>query len=214
MEKSLTKPILVIGDYQLSSWSMRPWLALKAVGVSFETKVIKLQKPGTRGEILALSPSGKVPALIHSDLTICESLAICEYVAELAIDRELWPRDKKLRALARSASSEMHSGFTSLRTQMSFGLNTRDRIDVLSQETAWDIDRIFAIWRKLLQVSGSKTFLCGSFGIVDAMFAPVHFRFRRFGVNIPQDLRPYTGALLSFGPVQEWLRLAETESNF
>jgi glutathione S-transferase len=212
MEKALTNPVLVIGDYHLSSWSMRPWLALKAAGVSFETKVIKLQKPGTRSEILAISPSGKVPILIHGDLTICDSLAICEYVAELAGDHELWPRDQKLRGLARSASAEMHSGFTSLRTQMSFGLNTGDRVNELSPETGWDIDRIFSIWRKLLQASGSKTFLCGSFGIVDAMFAPVQFRFRRYGVNIPEDLLPYRDALLTFAPVQEWLQLADAPS--
>jgi glutathione S-transferase len=210
----VTKPIRVIGDYQLSSWSMRPWLTLKAAGLAFETRLIKLQTPGTRDEILAHSPSGKVPALIHEDVTICDSMAICEYIAELATQQELWPRDRKLRALARSASAEMHSGYTNLRTQMSFGLNTVDHVDKVSSETSWEIERIFAIWRNLLMTSGAKTFLCGPFGIVDAMFAPVHFRFRRFGVRVPEDLQTYAESVFSFHAVEEWMRLAETQSNF
>jgi glutathione S-transferase len=208
----VTKPVLVIGDYKLSPWSMRPWLALKTADVVFETKSIKLQTPSTRDEILTLSPSGKVPALIHGDATICDSLAICEYIAELATDQELWPRDQKLRALARSASAEMHSGYTNLRTQMSFGLNTGDHVDQVSPETTWEIERIFAIWRDLFQVSASKTFLCGPFGIVDAMFAPVHFRLRRFGLNMPKDLRHYSENIFSFDPVEEWMQLAEEQS--
>jgi glutathione S-transferase len=95
---------------------------------------------------------------------------------------------------------------------MSFGLNAGDRVDDLSADTAWEIDRIFAIWRKLLQMPGSKAFLCGSFGVADAMFAPVHFRFRRFSVAIPKDLQPYTDQIFSYAPVQEWLRLASEES--
>ncbi len=207
----MTKPILVIGDYGLSSWSLRPWLASKAAGIPFDTRLVRLQQPESREQILALAPSGKLPALIHGDLTICDSLAICEYLAELKPSTALWPDDATLRALARSACAEMHSGFVNLRTQMSFGLETGDLVDDLLPETEWEIGRIFAIWRDLLARSGSSTFLCGDFGIVDAMFAPFVFRFRRFGVGTPADLMTYTRRVIDYHHVQEWMALAAAD---
>jgi glutathione S-transferase len=208
----MTTPTLVIGDYGLSSWSLRPWLALKAAGVPFETQLVRLQQPGSRDAILTLSPSGKLPALIHGELTICDSLAICEYAAELRPSASLWPKDQALRAMARSACAEMHSGFVNLRTQMSFGLGAGERVAAILPETHWEIERIFAIWRGLLTRSGSSTFLCGAFGIVDALFAPVVFRFRRFGVGIPADLVGYTRAIIDFPPMQEWMALAASDT--
>jgi glutathione S-transferase len=208
----MTTPTLVIGDYGLSSWSLRPWLALKAAGVPFETQLVRLQQPGSRDAILTLSPSGKLPALIHGELTICDSLAICEYAAELRPSASLWPKDQVLRAMARSACAEMHSGFVNLRTQMSFGLGAGERVAAILPETHWEIERIFAIWRGLLTRSGSSAFLCGAFGIVDALFAPVVFRFRRFGVGIPADLVGYTRAIIDFPPMQEWMALAASDT--
>jgi glutathione S-transferase len=208
----MTTPTLVIGDYGLSSWSLRPWLALKAAGVPFETQLVRLQQPGSRDAILTLSPSGKLPALIHGELTICDSLAICEYAAELRPSASLWPKDQALRAMARSACAEMHSGFVNLRTQMSFGLGAGERVAAILPETHWEIERIFAIWRGLLTRSGSSAFLCGAFGIVDALFAPVVFRFRRFGVGIPADLVGYTRAIIDFPPMQEWMALAASDT--
>jgi glutathione S-transferase len=205
-------PTLVIGDYGFSSWSLRPWLALKAAGIPFETQLIRLQQPTSRYAILALSPSGKVPALIHGDLTICDSLAICEYAAELKSSARLWPEDVALRAMARTACADMHSGFVNLRTQMSFGLGTGDRVDAVLPETQWEIERIFTIWLGLLKRSASSTFLCGGFGIADAMFAPVVFRFRRFGVSVPADLVDYVQAVLDFAPKQEWMALAKAHN--
>jgi glutathione S-transferase len=207
----MTTPTLVIGDYGLSSWSLRPWLALKAAAIPFQTWLVRLQQPASRDAILALSPSGKVPALIHGNLAICDSLAICEYAAELKPSARLWPEDAALRAIARSTCAEMHSGFFNLRTQMSFGLGTGDRVDAVLPETQWEIERIHAIWRGLLKRSGSCTFLCGDFGIVDAMFAPVVFRFRRFGVGIPADLVVYTQGIIDFPPMQEWMALAAAD---
>jgi glutathione S-transferase len=208
----MTTPTLVIGDYGLSSWSLRPWLALKAAGVPFETQLVRLQQSGSRDAILTLSPSGKLPALIHGELTICDSLAICEYAAELRPSASLWPKDQALRAMARSACAEMHSGFVNLRTQMSFGLGAGERVAAILPETHWEIERIFAIWRGLLTRSGSSAFLCGAFGIVDALFAPVVFRFRRFGVGIPADLVGYTRAIIDFPPMQEWMALAASDT--
>ncbi len=204
-------PTLVIGDYGLSSWSLRPWLVLKAAGIPFRTQVVRLQRPESRAAIPTVSPSAKLPALIHDDLPICDSLAICEYAAELKPSAKLWPEDIALRALARSACAEMHSGFLNLRSQMSFGLETGDLVDDLLPETEWEIGRIFAIWRDLLARSGSRIFLCGEFGIVDAMFAPVVFRFRRFGVGIPADLMTYTRRVVDYRHMQEWMALAAAD---
>jgi glutathione S-transferase len=199
---------LVIGDYRKSSWSFRAWLVLKAAGIPFETIQVKLEQADTNANILKYSPSAKVPALLKDGIAINDSLAIAETIAESCPQSGLWPADPKLRSLARAAAAEMHSGFTNLRTQMSFGLSTGDKVDHVLPETAWEIERIFQIWRTLRQASGSTQFLCGQFGIVDAMFAPVLFRFRRYGVALPSDLIAYANALMTYEHVQRWLELA------
>ncbi|MEK8081254.1 glutathione S-transferase family protein [Pseudomonas sp. XK-1] len=203
---------LVIGDFSKSSWSLRAWLVLVTADVSFETLQIKLEQSETRKRILEYSPSGKVPALLQDGIVINDSLAISEYIAETYPAANLWPQDSATRALARAAAAEMHSGFTHLRTQMSFGLNTGDTPESLTTETQEDIQRIFAIWNQLREVSGSKQFLCGDFGIVDAMFVPVVFRFRRYGVAVPARLQGYVENILAYAPVQEWLKLATQEA--
>lgn len=202
---------LVIGDFSKSSWSLRAWLVLVTANVSFETLQIKLEQSETRKRILEYSPSGKVPALLQGGIVINDSLAISEYIAETYPAANLWPQDVMVKALARAAAAEMHSGFTHLRTQMSFGLNTGDTPENLTTETQEDIQRIFAIWNQLREASGSKQFLCGDFGIVDAMFVPVVFRFRRYGVAVPVQLQEYVEKILAYAPVQEWLKLAAQE---
>lgn len=202
---------LAIGDFGKSSWSFRAWLILKTADVSFSTQQVKLEQADTRATILQHSASGKVPALSTAGITINDSLAIAEYIAELYPNARLWPEEQQLRALARAAAAEMHSGFSNLRTQMSFGLNTGDTPEVLSQATQDEIQRIFQIWRNLLSHSGSKEFLCGNFGIVDAMYVPVIFRFRRYGIALPADLQGYANNILNYAPVQQWLKLAAKE---
>ncbi|WPC05005.1 glutathione S-transferase family protein [Pseudomonas benzenivorans] len=202
---------LVIGDFGKSSWSFRAWLALVSADVSFQTLQIRLGQPDTHQRILAHSPSGKVPALLVDDIVIHDSLAICEYIAETHPHAQLWPEDTRLRAKARAAAAEMHSGFTHLRTQMSFGLNTGDQVDELQEQTREEIQRIFAIWSDLLAASQSPTFLCGNFGIVDAMFVPVVFRFRRYGIEIPPHLQTYVDNVLAHPAVQQWLKLASRQ---
>lgn len=203
---------LVIGDFSKSSWSLRAWLVLVTADVSFETLQIKLEQSETRKRILEHSPSGKVPALLLGDIVINDSLAISEYIADTYPAANLWPQDSRIKALARAAAAEMHSGFTHLRTQMSFGLNTGDTPESLTTETQEEIQRIFAIWNQLREVSGSTQFLCGDFSIVDAMFVPVVFRFRRYGIAVPAQLQGYVEKILAYAPVQEWLKLAAQEA--
>jgi glutathione S-transferase len=202
---------LIIGDYRKSSWSLRPWLALRAADVAFETLLIKLDEPDTRANILRHCPTGKVPALRLDDLLIHDSLAICEYVAETWPDARLWPADARLKALARSACAEMHSGFVPLRSQLSFGVGTGESAGPLNDDTQADIQRIFALWRQLLTLSGSEQFLCGTFGVVDAMFAPVVLRLRRYGVAVPTELAGYVQQVLEYPPLQQWLQRAAEE---
>lgn len=202
---------LVIGDFNKSSWSMRAWLVMVAADSAFETIQVKLEQPDTPRQIGEHSPSGKVPVLFSGNVVINDSLAISEYMAEANPDANLWPRDARLRALARAAAAEMHSGFTHLRTQMSFGLGTGDEAGTLTEETQGEIARIFSIWDGLRAASQSTTFLCGQFGIVDAMFAPVVFRFRRYGVGVPPTLQSYVDQVLAYGPVQQWMKNAAEE---
>ncbi|MHA6126830.1 glutathione S-transferase [Pseudomonas fluorescens group sp. PF-1] len=202
---------LVIGDFKKSSWSLRAWLVMVTADAAFDTVQIKLEQPDTQRRISEYSPSGKVPALLLDSVVINDSLAISEYIAEAYPDANLWPRDTRLRALARSAAAEMHSGFTHLRTQMAFGLGAGDDAGALTAETKEEIDRIFSIWEGLLAASQSSAFLCGPFGIVDAMFAPVVFRFRRYGISVPPALQKYVDLVVAYGPVQQWLKKAAEE---
>ncbi|MGC5703602.1 glutathione S-transferase [Pseudomonas sp. NFXW11] len=202
---------LLIGDYQKSSWSLRAWLVLVSADVPFEVIQIQLEQPQTRERILAYSASGKLPVLLQEGLAINDSLAICEYLAEQYPEARLWPEDVGLRALARAASAEMHAGFIQLRTQLPFGLSRGELAPQLSAETEEQIQRVFSIWRQLLARSRSVAFLCGSFGVVDAMFTPLLLRFLRYGIAIPEDLKPYADTLLLHPPVLQWLKLAEQE---
>lgn len=205
-------PQLVIGDYNKSSWSLRAWLVLVTAGVPFEVIQVALEQPHTREQILRYSPSGKVPALLDDGLVINDSLAICEYIASRYPAAALWPADPRVKAMAWAAAAEMHSGFVNLRTQLSFGLSVGDNAPSLTVDTEVEIQRIFSLWRQLQASSGSRTFLCGAFGIVDAMYAPVVFRLRRFGIPIPADLQDYSAQVLDYAPIGRWLALAATEN--
>ena len=202
---------LVIGDFNKSSWSFRAWLVLVTADVSFETLQLKLEQSDTRQQILEHSPSGRVPALLLNGIVINDSLAISEYVADAYPGANLWPQDPQVKALARAAAAEMHSGFTHLRTQMSFGLSTGDTPETLTAQTREEVMRVFDIWNNLRALSGSKQFLCGDFGIVDAMFVPVVFRFLRYGIAIQAQLQGYVDNILAYAPVQQWLKLAAQE---
>jgi len=203
---------LVIGNKNYSSWSLRPWLAMKQAKLEFEEIRIPLDQSGSREQLLRYSPSGKVPVLRHGEIVIWESLAICEYIAE-QFAPFLYPADSVLRAMARSVSHEMHAGFTTLRQQMS--MNTRARIKLPETSTALeaDISRISELWRDCRENYGQGgDFLFGTFTIADAMYAPVVSRFVTYGVTLGTVESDYMAAIWQLEAMQDWLAAAEKET--
>ncbi len=176
---------LVIGTKRWSTWSLRPWLALKRTGAPFTETLIPLRQADhqTEAAILPHSPSGLLPVLKDGDLRIWDSLAICEYLAERFPEARLWPDDPVLRALARAAASEMHAGFQSLRGECPMALEMEPKVATLSEATQKNIRRIVALWTELLARSGGP-FLAGEWSIADAFYAPVATRFRTYGVHL------------------------------
>ncbi|MBW4697931.1 MAG: glutathione S-transferase family protein [Aphanocapsa lilacina HA4352-LM1] len=205
-------PVLVIGNKNYSSWSLRPWLALKQAGFAFEEVRISLDSPETRAQILAYSPSGKVPVLTHGKLRIWESLAICEYVAEQLPEAGLWPADPAVRAVARAVSCEMHAGFAALRAGMPMDTRARHTHWPMPPAVMDDIDRIANLWRRCrMEYGNGGDFLFGRFTIADAMYAPVVTRFISYGVLLDEDLGQYCEALLALASFQRWLEEARRE---
>lgn len=205
--------VLYLGTKTYSTWSLRAWLALRHTGAPFTEEVIALYQPGSREALLRRSPSGRVPALRHGDLVLWDSLAICEYVAELFPEARLWPGDRAARALARSVSSEMHSGFTALRNAMSMDL--RREIAPIARDAAVDadIDRVTSIWTECRRAHGEKgEYLFGHFTIADAMFAPVVTRFRTYAVPLAGAAAAYAEAMWRHPGLAEWVAAAQTES--
>ncbi|WP_441287565.1 glutathione S-transferase family protein [Sorangium sp. KYC3313] len=205
--------VLYLGTRTYSTWSLRAWLALQHTGASFTEEVIALYQPGSREALLRRSPSGRVPALQHGDLVLWDSLAICEYVAELFPEARLWPGDRAARALARSVSSEMHSGFTALRNAMSMDL--RREIAPIARDAAVDadIDRVTSIWTECRRAHGQKgEYLFGHFTIADAMFAPVVTRFRTYAVPLAGAAAEYAETMWQHPGLAAWVAAAQTES--
>jgi glutathione S-transferase len=203
---------LVVGNKNYSSWSMRPWLVLKKSGAAFEEVVIPLDRPETRAEIFKHSPSGFVPTLKDDELTIWESLAICEYLAEKFPDANLWPKDPSARAIARSVSNEMHSGFSALRTNMP--MNVRGNLPGKGRAPGVqeDINRISAIWRDCRTRFGQNgPYLFGAFSIADAMYAPVASRFVTYQVDLDADAKAYVNTLWSDPAMAAWVEGARRE---
>lgn len=196
---------LVLGDRQSSSWSLRAWLMAKHIGIDFETKFINLSAPSAKEEILRYSPSGKVPALMHNDLLIWDSLAIAEYFNELFPARNLFPPDVNSRAIARSVISEMHSGFQTIRSSMPFSLNS-DLSFIDSNQLRLEIKRVEEIWLDLRnKFANNGKYLFGEFGIADAMFAPVVLRFKAYGYQSKNEtLTEYCNTILKNQFVKEW----------
>jgi glutathione S-transferase len=198
---------LVIGTKRYSSWSLRPWLALKVAGFDFQEIGIALRQPDTKSNALKHSPSGKVPVLKHGAVQVWESLAILEYLAELRPESMLWPADPAARALARSIASEMHGGFVPLRQTMPMDVLLETRLETIAPEVQADIDRICAIWRDCRARHGQGgPFLFGSFGAADAMYAPVVTRFTTYGVELDPVCRAYVDAIWALPAMQAWKR--------
>jgi glutathione S-transferase len=200
---------LYIGNKNYSSWSLRAWVLLKAAGVTFTERKILLSRPESSERIHAVSPNGRVPCLHDGERVVWDTLAIAEYLAER--HPGLWPADETARAWARCVVAEMHSGFADLRNQ--FGMDLRKREVVLpALQTAADIARIDAIWDEGRRRFGRNgNFLCGAFGIVDAFWCPVAFRFRGYGVTLTGASASYLQSLLAFPPMLEWAADAAVE---
>lgn len=196
---------LVVASKRYSSWSLRPWLAMRVAGVPFDEQVILLRQPETSAEIAKYSPSGVVPVLQDGDLTVWDSLAIIEYVAERFPDAGLWPAEVKARAVARSVSAEMHSGFQPLRAgcpmNLAMRFAARERGDAVNASVA----RVCAIWRELRATHGADgPFLFGRFCAADAMFAPVVMRLDGYSIAVDAVCRAYMDAIIALPAFQEW----------
>ncbi|HEX7481349.1 MAG TPA: glutathione S-transferase family protein [Polyangiales bacterium] len=203
---------IVVGNKNYSSWSLRPWLALRQTGEAFEEQVISLYDPSSRAELARLSPSGRVPVLYDGSLCVWESLAICEYLAERFPSSRLWPDDQKARAMARSVSHEMHAGFTALRTHLPMGVRRRLPCHDDSPALAAEIARVQSLWQTCrVQYGAGGEFLFGRFSIADAMYAPVAFRFQTYNVSLDAGARRYCDTLLSMPAMQEWAQAAAAE---
>ena len=205
---------LVIGNKNYSSWSLRPWLVLRHAGIPFEEVRIPLYTPESTSALAARSPSGKVPALHDGDVRVWDSLAICETLNERFPDKQLWPADAAARAVARSVSAEMHSGFTGLRENMVMNIRGRYPGKGRTPECLADIKRMLAIWTDCRARFGDGgKFLFGRFGVADAMVAPVVLRFQTYGVALEGTARDYAEAILALPALQAWMAdaLAETE---
>jgi glutathione S-transferase len=202
---------LIIGNKNYSSWSLRPWLALKQTGAEFAEIRIPLDRPETRSQILRYSPTGRVPALQHGSLTLWDSLAIGEYLAELFPQAHLWPQDMATRAIARSVCAEMHSGFPDLRRNLPMDCRARHSRS-FDAATQADIDRVTNLWQTCRQQYGSSgQFLFGHVTLADAMFAPVASRFVTYGVSLDPISQAYVEAILALPAMQEWLAAAAIE---
>src|SRR5579863_7965651 len=201
---------LVIGNKNYSSWSLRPWLLLKHLGVAFSEMLIPLDQPGTREELEKYSPSARVPVLRHGDLTVWDSLAICEYLAETT--GKGWPAAAAARAVARAVSAEMHSGFTNLRSLWPMNARARNRHTAMTAALEADIERVDEIWNDCRSRFGAAgPWLFGEYSIADAMYAPVVLRFNTYGARISETARWYMAAALEDAPMQDWLQGAKHE---
>jgi glutathione S-transferase len=206
------KPQLYIGNKNYSTWSLRSWLLLREAGIDFDEHRILLDVETTAAELAAVSPSGTVPVLKIGDLTVWDTMAIAETVAERWPEMKLWPEDPDIRAYARSISAEMHSSFHVLRQCMPMNCRAMGRKVALPDVLTDDIDRVIAIWSECHNnFSGDAGWLFGHFTVADAMFAPVVLRFRTYGINLPESAGFYPHRVLESEAMQDWLAAAETE---
>lgn len=208
---------LIVGTRSWSSWSLRPYVALRATGAIFETIDIRLRQkdtPTTREQILKYSPAGKVPALTINEggksFTIWDSLAICETIAERHPEAKLWPADGAARAIARSYAAEMHSGFPDVREQLSMDFARKKPLPQLREDTQKQIVRILEAWQGALETYKGD-FLFGALSIADCMYAPVVSRFETYGVDVPVNVRAYMDRVLALPSMQEWRSVCEKE---
>ena len=217
---------LYIGNKNYSSWSMRPWVLMRQFSIEFDERMLRFDSfdddSDFKRSVAALSPAGKVPCLIDSDvaggLAVWDTLAICEYLAECYPELHLWPRDTAARARARSVCAEMHAGFGALRNHLPMNIEAslpeigalvmRDRADVRA-----DVERIATMWSELLETHGGPM-LFGGFGIADAYYAPVCMRLNTYGIPLPESVEAYVDRVCALPGVSAWIRDALAEQDF
>ncbi|MDH3472388.1 MAG: glutathione S-transferase family protein [Rhodospirillales bacterium] len=207
---------ITLGNKNYSSWSLRGWLALKQTGAAFDEVVIPLDRPDTKAKLLAASGSARVPVLRHGALTVWDSLAIGEYLAELFPEAGLWPAASETRAVARAVAAEMHAGFAALREHLPMDLGGRDpargREAGAIPAVARDIARVVEIWQDCRTRFGrTGDFLFGGFSLADAAYAPVAGRFVSYGIELPGTAAAYRDAVMAWPAMGEWLAAAREE---
>ena len=204
---------LVIGNKNYSSWSFRPWLAIKVAGLAFDETVISLEAADFKTRVMELGGSGRVPVLIDGDVRVWESLAILEYLAEKFPAARLWPESVAARAHARAIASEMHAGFAALRRHLPMNVARPVKFRALDAGAAKDVARIDAIWRQCRAKFGrGGVFLFGAFGAADAMFAPVVWRFHTYAVEVGATASDYMRAMMALPAWNEWRDAARRET--
>ncbi len=211
-----TRYTLIVGTKDWSSWSLRPYMALRQIGVSFDEELVPLRRETTSPEILQYSPTGRVPVLKIEDgdhsYIVWDSLAICETLADRHPEAKLWPDDLHTRAIARAYAAEMHSGFPDVRDQLSMDFVRRLPLPALRETTKTQIARILSAWSDALGEHGrSGGFLFGRFSIADCMYAPVVSRFKTYGVDVPPAVRDYMGRVMELPAMRDWGKAAEVE---
>lgn len=207
----MSKPLLVIGTRNYSSWSLRPWLLLRHLGIAFEERVLHFGSPEFTSEIARLSPSRRVPVLLDGKRRVWESLAICEYASELAGGRG-WPVDAGGRAHARALAAEMHAGFAALRSSCPMNVRARNRRAAGSPALERDVQRVGAIWSECRRLHGAAgPWLFGAYSAADAMFAPVVLRVLTYGLPLDPGAHDYYETVLADPLLREWIAVAETE---
>jgi glutathione S-transferase len=211
----MAKPTLVIANKNYSSWSMRPWVLLRQLGIDFEEVQLKFDSQAWQAGIARWSPTGLVPVLWLDGEPIWDSLAIVETVAERWPEKTVWPRDLRARMVARSICAEMHAGFRALRGAMPMNIRGSHPGMGMSPEVERDIDRIVANWTIARErFGGGGAFLFGGFTAADAFYAPVVSRPATYAVELPLAARKYTDAVLALPAVQEWSASARAETEF
>ena len=202
--------LLTMGNKNYSSWSLRPWVLMKHLGLPFEERVLQLDTAQFAQQIAALSPTRRVPILRHGALLVWDSLAICEYASELA--GAGWPEDREARAVARSACAEMHSGFGALRSQWPMNARATGRRTPPDAARAADIARIEQLWTECRARFGARgPWLFGDYSVADAMYAPVVLRFRSYGAQLGETAAAYVSTALADTHLQSWIAAAVAE---
>ena len=211
----MSRPTLVIANKNYSSWSMRPWVLLRGLGIEFDEVQLKFGSDAHRDGIARWSPTGLVPVLWLDGEPVWDTLAIAETVAERWPERQAWPTDARARAVARSVCAEMHSGFRALRGAMPMNIRGAYPGKGMNPDVRKDIDRVVDIWTACRERFGQGgDLLFGGFSIADAYYAPVVTRFATYAVELPQVARRYADAVLALPAAREWSAAGRAEPEF